>query len=72
MKRAPFKHWIVWTGACCCPPGALRSTASNITFVAFLDEVVATEPTQRKVHVILENFATHETDLVKTFLERHR
>jgi len=36
-----------------------------------LEEVVATQPVQRAVHVILDNFATHKTELVKHFLEHH-
>jgi transposase len=40
-------------------------------FVAFLEEVVATQPVGRQVHVILDNFATHKTDLVKGFLQQH-
>jgi transposase len=40
-------------------------------FVTFLEEVVATQPFQRQVHVILDNFATHKTDLVKRFLRQH-
>src|SRR5215469_18796671 len=33
-------------------------------FVAFLKDVVDTQPPEREVHVILDNFATHKTDLV--------
>ena len=36
-------------------------------FVAFF----ATQPIERQVHVILDNFATHKTDLVKGFLQQH-
>jgi transposase len=40
-------------------------------FVAFLEEVVDTQPPEREVHVILDNFSTHKTDLVKYFLQQH-
>src|SRR6266568_966067 len=40
-------------------------------FVAFLEEVVDTQPVDRQVHVILDNFATHKTELVKDFLQQH-
>jgi transposase len=40
-------------------------------FVGFLEEVVSTQPAGHEVHVILDNFATHKTDLVKGFLQRH-
>jgi len=40
-------------------------------FVSFLEEVVATQPTHRDVHVILDNFSTHKTDLVNSFLQQH-
>jgi len=39
--------------------------------VAFLEEVVATQPADRDVHVILDNFSTHKTDLVQSFLQQH-
>ena|SRR5579884_32136 len=49
---------------------AARHTSQE--FVAFLDEVVATQPADREIHVILDNLSTHKTDLVKTFLQQHR
>src|SRR5215831_6369310 len=48
---------------------AARHTSQE--FVSFLDEVISTQPTGREIHVILDNFATHKTDLVKTFLTEH-
>jgi transposase len=48
---------------------ALRHTSQE--FVSFLQEVVATQPADRDVHVILDNFSTHKTDLVKAFLREH-
>ena len=39
--------------------------------MAFLEEVVATQPADRDVHVILDNFSTHKTDLVQSFLQQH-
>jgi transposase len=45
---------------------AARHTTQE--FVAFLKEVVATQPAEREVHVILDNFSTHKTELVKAFL----
>ena len=40
-------------------------------FVTFLKEVVSTQPSAREIHVILDNFSTHKTDLVKQFLLQH-
>jgi len=48
---------------------AARHTTQE--FVAFLKDVVATQPAEREVHVILDNFSTHKTDLVKAFLQDH-
>src|SRR5687768_3309000 len=48
---------------------AVRHTSQE--FVGFLNEVVATQPADRQVHVILDNFSTHKTDLVKVFLQQH-
>jgi transposase len=52
----------------------MGQTAAHHTsqeFVGFLEEVVATQPAQQQVHVILDNFSTHKTDLVKHFLRQH-
>ncbi len=40
-------------------------------FVAFLGEVVATQPRAREVHVILDNLSTHKTQRVQDFLAHH-
>ena len=48
---------------------AARHTSQE--FVDFLDEVVSHQPAGQEIHVILDNFATHKTDLVKCFLQRH-
>jgi transposase len=48
---------------------ATRHTSQE--FVAFLEELIATQPIEREVHVILDNFATHKTDLVKGFVQQH-
>lgn len=48
---------------------AARHTSQE--FVSFLEDIVSTQSAQREVHVILDNFATHKTELVKQFLARH-
>src|SRR5436190_9660209 len=48
---------------------AARHTSQE--FGDFLDEVVSNQPAQQEIHVILDNFATHKTDLVKCFLQQH-
>lgn len=48
---------------------AARHTSEE--FVSFLDEVVSTQPAEREVHVILDNFSTHKTSLVKAYLAEH-
>jgi len=40
-------------------------------FVAFLAEVVASQPEQREIHVICDNVSSHKTDLVARFLASH-
>jgi transposase len=40
-------------------------------FAAFLEEVVASQPGQREVHVICGNVSSHKTDLVGEFLANH-
>jgi transposase len=39
--------------------------------VEFLGDIVASQPTGREIHVILDNLATHKTQAVRTFLIEH-
>jgi transposase len=41
-------------------------------FVAFLSSVVATQPKNREIHIILDNLSTHKTKRVAEFLARHQ
>jgi transposase len=40
-------------------------------FVAFLGEVVASQPADQETHIILDNLSAHKTPLVKRFVEDH-
>jgi len=40
-------------------------------FVAFLQNVVDTQPRGRKIHVIVDNLSAHKTQKVRTFLVAH-
>lgn len=40
-------------------------------FVAFLGEVVGSQPADREVHIILDNLSAHKTPLVQQFLQEH-
>ena len=48
--------------------GQTASRHTSEEFVAFLKEVVDTQPAERNIHVILDNFSAHKTGLVKQFL----
>ena len=48
---------------------AVRHTSHE--FVAFLEEIVATQPAERELHVILDNFSAHRTAQVNQFLQQH-
>lgn len=57
-----------------CTGEVLGKTASRHTseqFVAFLEEIVATQPARREIHVICDNVSSHKTDLVEDFLSKH-
>lgn len=41
-------------------------------FVAFLTDVVASQPKRREIHVICDNVSSHKTDRVDAFLGEHR
>ena len=49
---------------------AARHTSQQ--FVAFLQEVLASQPDQREIHVICDNVSSHKTELVQIFLAEHR
>jgi len=49
---------------------ALRHTSQE--FVTFLNDVVATQPAEREIHIILDNLSAHKTPLVNQFLDQHR
>ena len=44
---------------------------SSAEFVSFLGEVVASQPANREIHIIVDNFSAHKTTLVKEFLAGH-
>lgn len=46
-----------------------RNTSAE--FVSFLEEVVATQPRKREIHVIADNLSTHKTKGVDAFLKAH-
>jgi transposase len=48
---------------------AARHTSDD--FLAFVAQVVATQPRGREIHIILDNLATHKTEKVRTFLATH-
>jgi transposase len=48
---------------------AKRHTSAE--FVRFLDRLVATQPTRRAIHVIVDNLAAHKTKLVVAWLAEH-
>jgi transposase len=44
---------------------------TSAAFVAFLGEIVASQPRYREIHVILDNLSTHKTRAVAAFLAAH-
>jgi transposase len=49
---------------------AARHTSEQ--FVTFLEDIVASQPKRREIHVICDNVSSHKTDLVEAFLAKHR
>lgn len=48
---------------------AARHTSDD--FLAFLQQVLATQPAGREIHFILDNLSTHKTQKVRSFLAEH-
>jgi transposase len=49
--------------------GKTTERHTSAEFVAFLDELVATQPSGKEVHVIVDNLSAHKTKKVDAFLE---
>ena len=41
-------------------------------FVAFLSDLLVHQPSNKEIHVIVDNLSAHKTERVKQFLQRHR
>jgi transposase len=51
--------------------GKTAGRHTSAEFVAFLAGIVASQPQQREIHVIADNFSAHKTQLVRDFLAEH-
>ena len=51
--------------------GQTTDRHTSAEFVQFLTTVVAAQPANREMHIILDNFAAHKTKQVQTFLAAH-
>jgi transposase len=51
--------------------GMTAERHTSATFVRFLDQLVATQPKRRAIHIIADNLAAHKTKLVTTWLAAH-
>ncbi len=51
--------------------GKTAQRHTSVEFVAFLEEIVASQPIGKAIHVIADNLSAHQTKLVDTFLEAH-
>jgi transposase len=51
--------------------GMTATSHSSPIFVRFLDQLVATQPKRREIHIIADNFAAHKTKTVLTWLAAH-
>ena len=49
---------------------AARHTSEQ--FVAFLEDIVASQSRRREIHVICDNVSSHKTPRAQAFLARHR
>jgi transposase len=51
--------------------GKTAERHTSVEFVAFLEEIVASQPRGREIHVIVDNLSAHKTDKVAEFLTKH-
>ena len=52
-------------------PGKTAKRHTSSEFVSFLEEIVASQPAGKAIHVIADNLSAHQTKLVDAFLEAH-
>ena len=51
--------------------GMTATSHSSPVFVRFLEQLLATQPKRRSIHIIADNFAAHKTKLVREWLAAH-
>ncbi|MCC6586728.1 MAG: IS630 family transposase [Bryobacterales bacterium] len=51
--------------------GKTAERHTSVEFVEFLDQVVATAPAAKEIHIILDNLSAHKTKTVAEFLAKH-
>jgi transposase len=51
--------------------GQTVGSHTSAEFVAFLEEIVGSQPKGKEIHIILDNLSTHKTQLVRDFLARN-
>ena len=47
------------------------SRHTSEAFIGFLDDIIASQPVHREIHVIVDNLSAHKTMAVQAFLQRH-
>lgn len=51
--------------------GMTAERHTSAEFLRFLDQVIATQPRRREIHLIMDNFSAHKTTAVTAWLEVH-
>jgi len=51
--------------------GKTTSRHTSQEFVAFLEDVLISQPNKKPIHIILDNLSAHKTKVVQELLERH-
>ena len=51
--------------------GKTAAHHSSAEFVAFLSQIIASQPKRREIHIIVDNLSAHKTKAVDLFLQEH-
>jgi transposase len=51
--------------------GMTAERHTSEAFISFLDQVVATQPSDREIHIICDNLSAHKSKAVKAWLDEH-
>ena len=72
MRRARFRHWTAHSRCCRCNRviGQPHRRHRSVEFRKFLDTIESQVPAGLEVHLIVDNYATHKTAIIRKWFAK--